>query len=80
MGLVSMSLTKIDGLFGFTSGDCEENRKVVNISKLPEDRKQVAIKIYEKAMEDQAFKNRIDESVQRILEYKIKTGLFDYEK
>ena len=36
--------------------------------------------IYEKAMEDQAFKNRIDESVQRILEYKIKTGLFDYEK
>ena len=36
--------------------------------------------IYEKALEDQSFKNRIDESVQRILEYKIKTGLFDYEK
>lgn len=36
--------------------------------------------IYEKAWEDQSFKNRIDESVQRILEYKIKTGLFDYEK
>ena len=36
--------------------------------------------IYQKALEDQAFKNRIDESVQRILEYKIKTGLFDYEK
>lgn len=35
--------------------------------------------IYKKALEDPAFASRIDQSVKRILQYKIKAGLFNLE-